>query len=87
MVIDPDFEKYIFVYLSYSKVNSEISYESTTALVRGTLVGNALQTVKEIFLALPYAAGTSHYGSRLLFDEQGFLYVRAGDRAYKDIFP
>lgn len=87
VAIHPDFENNSYVYISYSKVNPEISFESTTAVVRGTLVGSALQNVEEIFLALPYAAGVYHYGSRLLFDKLGFLYVSVGDRAYRDVYP
>jgi aldose sugar dehydrogenase len=51
-------------------------------VVRGRLDGNSLSDVREIFVSNTVASGGQHFGSRLAFDRQGFLYVTAGDRGH-----
>lgn len=85
--IDPDFGNNGFVYLSYSKRNTQNSSLQTTAVARGKLTGNSLVNVEDIFIALPYHNTTLHYGSRLLFDRTGYLYISVGDRGGRDQYP
>lgn len=87
VLIHPDFENNAFVYLSYSRVNPNNSSEQTTAVARARLVGNDLVDVENIFTALPYLGSTHHYGSRLEFDNDGYLYVSVGDRGYREVYP
>ncbi len=74
--LHPDFEDNRLVYLSYSKPLA--GGESTTAVVRGRLEDGALRDVEEIFEA--QSRGRGHYGSRLAFDADGYLFVSVGDR-------
>ncbi|MBO0947183.1 PQQ-dependent sugar dehydrogenase [Fibrella forsythiae] len=79
--LHPDFAKNQLVYMSYSAFRQEGSDKlSTTAVMRAKLVGDALTDQKIIFEALPYSKTRHHYGSRLKFDKQNFLYVSVGDR-------
>ena len=79
--LHPNFAKNQLVYLSYSAFKSEGGDTlSTTAVMRAELSGGALTNPKVIFEALPYSKTRHHYGSRLEFDKQGFLYVSVGDR-------
>ena len=71
----PDFENNRLLYLSYSK---PVGDGSTTAVVRGKLENDSLTNVEEIFTAK--AEGRSHYGGKLAFDKEGYLFVTAGDR-------
>ena len=87
VLIHPDFENNGFVYLSYSRINPNNSSERTTAVARGRLEGNSLTQVENIFTALPYLNSGHHYGSRLVFDNDGYLYVSVGDRGYRDVYP
>jgi len=87
VLIHPDFENNAFVYLSYSRVNPNNSSERTTAVARAKLEGNNLVQVENIFTALPYLNSNHHYGSRLVFDINGYLYVSVGDRGYRDVYP
>jgi glucose/arabinose dehydrogenase len=80
VVLHPDFDSNRLVYLSYSKPNAE-GTEGTTAVVRGRLEGNALQNVEEIFEARAWSRGEAHYGSRLAFDSDGYLFITVSDRA------
>ncbi|MEZ0538626.1 PQQ-dependent sugar dehydrogenase [Fibrella arboris] len=79
--VHPDFSTNQLVYLSYSASKQEGAEKlSTTAVMRAKLVGDALTDQKVIFEALPYSKTRHHYGSRLAFDKQGYLYISVGDR-------
>jgi len=81
VAVHPDFAKNGWVYMSYSAYKMEGDQKlSTTAVVRAKLVGNDLTEQKVIFEALPYSKTRHHYGSRLAFDKQNFLYVSVGER-------
>lgn len=71
----PDFASNNTIYLSYSK---PVGDTSTTAIARATLQNDRLSNVVEIFAA--QAEGRSHYGGKLAFDSDGYLYLTAGDR-------
>lgn len=79
VVLHPNFATNQFVYLSYSKPSAD-GASSTTAIIRGKLEGNTLTGVQEIFEARAWSAGQGHYGSRLAFDRNGFLFITIGDR-------
>jgi aldose sugar dehydrogenase len=73
----PDFANNRLIYLSYSKPRGD---EGTTAVVRGRLDGDRLTDVEEIFEAVAWSGGGNHFGSRLAFDREGYLFVTVGDR-------
>jgi glucose/arabinose dehydrogenase len=76
VVPHPDFASNQLVYLSYSKPLG--GQESTTAVIRGRLRNGQLTDVEEIFEA--QTRGRGHYGSRLVFDGNGHLFVSVGER-------
>ncbi len=82
--LHPDFENNRLIYLSYSKPGNG---GATTAVMSARLEGNQLQDQKVIFEALPYARTKHHYGSRLEFDKEGYLYLSVGDRGNRDRNP
>ncbi len=79
VALHPDFETNQFIYLSFSK-SSQDGSQSTTAVVRGRLVGDRLEDVVEIFEAKAWSTTGGHYGSRLAFDAEGYLFITVGDR-------
>ena len=79
VVLHPDYESNRLIYLSFSKPNEDGS-QGTTAVVRGRLEGNRLHDVEEIFEAKAWSIRGGHYGSRLAFDPQGYLFITVGDR-------
>ena len=74
----PDFESNQFVYLTYSKPIGDGS-EATTALARGRFVDDRLTEVEDIFVA-ETRGRPGHYGSRLAFDADGYLFITVGER-------
>ena len=86
VTLHPDFKNNQWVYLSYSKKNPNGS-GATTAVIRGKLVGDELKEITEIFAAVPYNGKSHHYGSRMVFDHEGYLYISVGDRGERDKNP
>jgi glucose/arabinose dehydrogenase len=76
VVLHPDFAENRLVYLSYSKPLAD--GQSTTAVVRGRLIDDALVDVEEVFEA--NTRGRGHYGSRIVFDGEGHIFVSVGER-------
>ncbi len=87
VAIHPDFENNKWIYLSYSKPNPNDSTLVTTAVSRFTLEGMELKNEKLVFEALPFESTRHHYGSRLVFGNDGLLYITVGDRGKRDDFP
>jgi len=73
----PDFANNQYLYISFAKPLAEQG-ASTTTIVRGRLVNDAFVDVEEIFVA--NANGQGHYGGRMVFDDEGHLYLSLGDR-------
>lgn len=82
--LDPFYESNKTIYISYSKAKGD---EATTAVISAKFDGQKLMEVKEIFEALPYLPTKHHYGSRLEFDNEGYLYVSVGDRGRRNDNP
>ena len=78
VALHPDFENNRLVYLSFSKPGE--GRTASTAVVRGRLDGMRLTGVEEIFEADAYGSGGNHFGSRLLFDRDGYLFITVGER-------
>lgn len=79
VVPHPDFAQNRLVYLSYGKPNADGS-QGTTTVVRGRLEGDAMVDVEEIFEADAWGSNNNHFSGRMVFDQDGYLYVSVGDR-------
>ena len=85
VALHPRFVENGLVYLSYAEPGDG-GYG--TAALRGRLVGTAenarLDAVEVIYRQAPKSRAGRHFGSRLVFDRAGFLYVTQGDRGEQD---
>ncbi len=70
-----------WIYLTYSGADDS-GNESATHLGRGRLdeAGPTLQEFEVLYVAEPFDSETGHFGSRIVFDEDGYLYMTTGDR-------
>ena len=71
----PEFASNRLLYLSYAKPNAE---GSTTMVVRAKFENDRLTGVEDIFEA--ESQGRGHYGGRLAFDRDGYLFITVGER-------
>ena len=81
VALHPGFAENGLIYLSYASPDDD--NDAATAVARGRLVGERLEDVEEIYVALPRDDGGRHFGSRLLFAD-GYLFVTAGERGEPD---
>jgi len=75
--LDPEFTKNKLVYLSYAEPREG---GNGTAVARGALTERGLDDVQVIFRQDVTINGRHHFGSRLVFDRGGRLFVTLGDR-------
>ena len=77
VALHPGFAENGLVYLSYAGPGDG---DANTEVARGRLDGMALQDIEVIFRAEPKTGGGGHFGSRLVFDRDGTLFISLGDR-------
>jgi len=81
VALHPEFARNGWVYLSYA-AHGPGGYG--TEVARARLEGHALRNLKVIFSMRPKTTTGHHFGSRLAFDRQGYLYITLGDRGEMD---
>ncbi|MEQ1518825.1 MAG: PQQ-dependent sugar dehydrogenase [Usitatibacteraceae bacterium] len=81
VALHPKYAENGWVYWTY---NAGKSGEYGTELARGKLGGSrdapVMNNVEVLFQLQPKTGTAVHFGSRIVFDRQGFLYVTLGDR-------
>lgn len=81
VVLHPKFADNGWVYLSYAGAGEG---GAGTEVARGRWVsdarGNRLEGLQVIYRQQPKSDGRIHFGSRLVFDRAGYLYITQGDR-------
>jgi glucose/arabinose dehydrogenase len=77
VALHPAFRDNGWIYLSYVAQGKD-GYG--TEVLRGRLQGKTLIDVQVIFRMRPKSSAGHHFGSRLVFDRQGFLFITLGDR-------
>lgn len=81
VALDPDFASNQMIYWSYAEKQSDD--KNLMAVAKGKLNESAgkVENVTVIFRATPSLESTKHYGSRLVFDKEGHLFVSTGERS------
>jgi len=83
LVPHPNFAANRLLYLTYSKKIGEPAtpkdpVPATTALIRGRFENDRLTDVQQLFQSV--SAGRGHFGGKIAFDKNGFLFLTLGDR-------
>ncbi|TAI49280.1 PQQ-dependent sugar dehydrogenase [Flagellimonas allohymeniacidonis] len=84
--IHPNYSENSWVYLSFSSQKGG-GIGGNTAIIRAKLEKNRLTELQWLYKAAPNSRRGQHFGSRLEFDNQGFLYFSIGDRGNRDVNP
>lgn len=66
-----------WLYFTYSK---EINGKAVTTLARSQLEGNKLVNWEDLLVTQSVSGSGRHFGSRITFDDDGYLYFSIGDR-------
>ena len=87
VVAHPDYSENRMIYLSYVEAAGEAQGEEDTrgaVVVRGRLElterSAALEDLEVIWRQTPKVTGRGHFGHRLLFDADGYLFISSGER-------
>ncbi len=75
--LHPEYEKNGWLYISYAASGNG---GGNTAIMRAKLGGFNLINKEVIFQAEPFLSGGNHFGGRMEFDREGFLYFSVGER-------
>lgn len=83
VALHPDFPNNKLVYLSY--VEPGVGGTRGAAVARAELTlnergGGSLSSIEVIWRQYPKMVGRGHYGHRILFDDDGYLWISSGDR-------
>ena len=88
VVLHPDFARNQWVYLSFSEPG-QAARTNSTAVMRGKLAQTsgtwALTETTVIFRQAPKYASSLHFGSRMVFDRDGALFVTLGERSSRSV--
>jgi glucose/arabinose dehydrogenase len=81
VALHPKFAENQIIYLAY---NGAGNGGWGTELVRARLDGHRLVESKTLFRLDPKSRAGQHFGGRIVFDRNGYLYLTLGDRGSKD---
>jgi len=84
IALHPQFASNQWLYLAYSK---SIGSNSTTVVTRARLDGDRLVEHLDVFQASPAIDSKYHWGCRIIFDNDGYLFLSIGDRGRRDDHP
>lgn len=84
--LHPDFEKNNYIYFTYAATHGR-GKGANTALMRAVYKDGKLSDTKILYKASPNSTRGQHFGSRIAFDREGYLYFSVGDRGNRDVNP
>ncbi len=80
VVTAPDYSPGDWIYVTYSK---NTTAGAATTLARLRLRDNQLRSWQDLLVTQSASDTGRHFGSRITFDDQGFLYLSIGDRGVR----
>lgn len=83
--LHPNFDQNNTLFFSFSKGNKEDG--ANTAIASAKLIDNSLQEVEILYVGKEMTNASLHFGSRLQFDDEGYLYFTIGDRGNRNKNP
>lgn len=84
--LHPDYKNNGWIYMTHASSQGE-GDGGNTALVRAKLIDNKLENMELLYKAEPNTKKGQHWGSRIEFDNDGYLYFSVGDRGNRDVNP
>src|SRR5690606_6954762 len=86
LVLHPDYKENGWLYFTYASSEGE-GNGGNTALMRAKLDGNKLISKELLYKATPNTTKGQHFGSRIVFDNDGYLFFTIGERGDRDVNP
>jgi glucose/arabinose dehydrogenase len=87
IALHPDFNSNSIIYMTLSSSIEGVEKGGNTALYSAQLKGNKLENAQLLYKATPNTKKGQHWGSRIVFDQDGHLFFSIGDRGNRDVNP
>ena len=84
--LHPKYEQNGWIYLSYASSDGS-GRRSNTTIARFKFDGKRLTNKKILYKSVPNTTAGAHFGSRLEFDRDGYLFFSIGDRHNRNVNP
>ena len=86
LAFHPNFKENKWLYFSYA---SEYEGEKggNTTIARAKLIEDSLEDLEILYKGTPNSTKGQHFGGRLEFDNEGYLYFAIGDRGNRNVNP
>lgn len=84
--LHPEYENNNLLYFTYASTSGE-GRGANTALTRAEFKSGQLINKKTLYKASPNSNRGQHFGSRIAFDKEGYIYFSVGDRGNRDQNP
>lgn len=82
--LHPNYANNGWIYISYAALDQEKNEGGITYIMRAKIKNNQLTDQQILFKGAPFTRSGAHFGGRLEFDKQGFLYFSIGERGDKE---
>ncbi|WP_159024102.1 PQQ-dependent sugar dehydrogenase [Formosa sp. L2A11] len=86
IALHPNYKDNGWIYFSYASSKGESS-GANTALMRAKIKNNTLINKELLYKATPNYSSGDHFGSRILFDANNYVFFSIGERGQRDINP
>ena len=86
VALHPDYANNGWIYFTHASREGG-GDGGNTKLIRAKLDGNKLTNIESLYKAMPNSTKGQHFGSRIAFDAQGYVYFSVGDRGNRDVNP
>ena len=84
VAVRPNYKADDWIYFTYSKpIKGKGQVRSATTLARAILKGNQLVKLEDVLVTKSVSNSDYHFGSRITFDEKGYLFFSIGDRGHR----
>lgn len=84
--IHPNYATNGWIYFTYASTEGE-GEGGNTKLSRAKLEGDSLVEIEHLYKATPNTTRGQHFGSRIEFDDEGYLFFSIGERGDRDTNP
>ena len=79
IALHPNYAKIGWIYMTFASDEGE-GTGGNTKLIRAKLLDGSLTQIESLYKATPNTTKGQHFGSRIAFDNDGYLYFSVGDR-------
>ena len=86
IALHPNYKDNGWIYLAYASPKGE-ERGGNTAIMRAKIENNTLVNKQLLYKAEPNTTRGQHFGSRIVFDTNGYLFFTIGDRGNRDVNP